>query len=234
VTHTGSTHRTVVHAFAASLAARGAQPLITYYDDATSERVEVSGATLANWVAKTANMLVDGLALGPGELATVRLAPHWQTAAILLGCWTAGLTVDLSGDQGGAVAFATQALPGTHGDVYALALTALGLPYRPAPPDGTLDFVAEARPYGDQLPPPATTPDQVAFAPDTRHDALTAMPNPVTPGSRVLIDADAHPDPRTWLVAPLLAGASVVLCRNLDRARVPDRLQTERAVALSE
>ena len=89
------------------------------------------------------------------------------------------------------------------------------------------------RPYADQLPPIATTPDQVAFAPDTRHDALTSTPNPVPLDSRILIDADAHPDPRTWLVAPLLAGASVVLCRNLDPARVPDRLQTERATLLS-
>jgi uncharacterized protein (TIGR03089 family) len=224
-------HPTVVHAFAATLASSGALPLITFYDDATGERVELSAATLGNWVAKTANMLVDGLALGPGEVAAVRLAPHWQTAAILLGCWTAGLTVDLAGTGDAAVAFGTEPIPAV-GDVYALSLAALGLPLRPGPPPGTADFVEQVRAYGDQLPPLATTPGQVALAPDTRHDTLTAMPNPVLPGSRVLIDAVAHPDPRTWLVAPLLAGASVVLCRNLDPARVDARLETERATLL--
>ena len=45
------------------------RPLLTWYDDATGERTELSGATLANWVAKTANLLVDGLGLGPGDRA---------------------------------------------------------------------------------------------------------------------------------------------------------------------
>src|SRR5215468_371295 len=66
-----------------------AQPLITWYDDATGDRAELSGATLANWVAKTANLLVDGGGLGPGDRAAVLLPPHWQTAAVLLGCWSA-------------------------------------------------------------------------------------------------------------------------------------------------
>ena len=57
---------------------------------------------------------------------------------------------------------------------------------------------------------------------------MAAAP-PAENGARLLIDADAHPDPVDWLVAPLLAGASVVLCRNLDRARVSERLAAERA-----
>ncbi|HET6211502.1 MAG TPA: TIGR03089 family protein, partial [Micromonosporaceae bacterium] len=38
---------------ARAVAAEPARPLITYYDDATGERTELSAATLANWVAKT-------------------------------------------------------------------------------------------------------------------------------------------------------------------------------------
>ena len=34
-----------------------ARPLITFYDDATGERVELSAATTANWAAKAANLL---------------------------------------------------------------------------------------------------------------------------------------------------------------------------------
>src|SRR5262252_11197289 len=102
---------TVVDALARVIATDATRPLLTYYDDATGERTELSGATLANWVAKTANLLVDGLGLGTGDVAAVALPPHWQTAAVLLGCWSAGLAVDLSPTAetaGGAqVGFAT-------------------------------------------------------------------------------------------------------------------------------
>ncbi len=105
---TGPRVSTVVHAFAAVVALDPTRPLMTFYDDATGERVELSGATLANWVAKTANLLVDGAGLGPGQVAAVRLPPHWQTAAILLGCWSAGLAVDLAGSGIADVAFVTR------------------------------------------------------------------------------------------------------------------------------
>src|SRR5215813_5255739 len=102
---------TVVHAFAATVAQRPDQPLITFYDDATGERTELSGATLRNWVAKTANMLVDDLDLRPGQWAAVGLPPHWQTAAVLLGCWTIGLAVTTSPDPAEA-AFVAAGRPG--------------------------------------------------------------------------------------------------------------------------
>ena len=35
------------------LAANPAGPRITFYDDATGERIELSSVTLANWAAKT-------------------------------------------------------------------------------------------------------------------------------------------------------------------------------------
>jgi uncharacterized protein (TIGR03089 family) len=38
-----------------------ARPLVTHYDDATGERVELSATTLENWVSKTANLLQDEL-----------------------------------------------------------------------------------------------------------------------------------------------------------------------------
>src|SRR5262245_66226190 len=50
-------------------AADPTRPLLTWYDDTTGERTELSGATLGNWVAKTANLLVDGVGAGPGDRA---------------------------------------------------------------------------------------------------------------------------------------------------------------------
>ena len=43
-----------------------ARPLLTFYDDATGERVELSVATFANWVAKTASLALDDLDVEPG------------------------------------------------------------------------------------------------------------------------------------------------------------------------
>ena len=50
-------------------------PRITYYDDATGERIELSTVTLANWAAKTANLLRDELGAGPGSRIAVLLPP---------------------------------------------------------------------------------------------------------------------------------------------------------------
>src|SRR4051794_6012094 len=70
-----------------------ARPLVTYYDDATGERVELSATTLANWVAKTANLLHDEFDVGPGSTVAVALPVHWQTTAVLLGAWSCGAAV---------------------------------------------------------------------------------------------------------------------------------------------
>ncbi|URM96107.1 TIGR03089 family protein [Actinomadura madurae] len=70
------------------------RPLVTFYDDARGERVELSARTFDNWVAKTANFLVDGLAAEPGTRVVLVLPPHWQTAVWLMACWSAGLVAE--------------------------------------------------------------------------------------------------------------------------------------------
>jgi uncharacterized protein (TIGR03089 family) len=169
-------------------------------------------------------------------VAAVRLPPHWQTAAVLLGCWTTGLTIDPAGHAAAAVAFVAEPVePRPPADeVYALALSPLGMPFRAGPPSGAQDFVVETRPYGDRLPPLATDPRQLALIDGTTHADLAAVAaaRGVPPDVRVLIDADADPDPVSWLIAPLFVRSSVVVCRNLDRARLDARLAAERAIPL--
>ena len=69
-----------------------AQPLLTYYDGPS--RVELSGSTTANWVAKTANLMVDGYG-APGKIG-VLLPLHWQFVVILLAGVAVGATVEVA------------------------------------------------------------------------------------------------------------------------------------------
>ncbi|MBL3753101.1 TIGR03089 family protein, partial [Mycobacteroides abscessus] len=73
---------------------------ITYYDDATGERIELSTATLANWAAKTANLLRDELGGGPSTRVAVLLPAHWQTAEVLFGIWWIGAEAVLGSESG--------------------------------------------------------------------------------------------------------------------------------------
>jgi hypothetical protein len=110
-------------------------------------------------------------------------------------------------------------------------------------PSGFVDYVAEVRGHGDRFTPyEKIAPDQAGLHGPVAltHGALCAAARDraaalgIASGARVLIDAAAHPDPLDWLLAPLAATASVVLCGRLDPAAVDGRLAAEQAtVALT-
>lgn len=77
----------------ARLATRPATPLLTLYDDVAGVREELSAATLANWVAKAANLLVDEADLDVGRTLGIVLPLHWRAAAFALAGWAAGAVV---------------------------------------------------------------------------------------------------------------------------------------------
>ncbi len=232
----------------AALAADGGRPLVTFYDDASGERVELSVATFDNWVAKTANLVRDGLGLDEGARVALLLPTHWQTQVWLLACWSAGVLADLGGDA--AEADAVVACPPTlaaglacPGERLALALRHLGAPF-PQPPVGYLDYAIEAPGHGDVFAPYVPVdPDApgclVSGKPLTGRELAEAgraraAELGVGPGDRLLfsgefdtLDGLAH-----GLLTPLAAGASVVLCRNLDPAALERRLAAERVTHL--
>ena len=86
-----------VPTFAAVLAGRlrrdPGRPLVTFYDDETGERVELSVTTYANWVAKAGSLLVDELGLERGDTLRLDLPPHWLAPVFLGAAWSAGLVV---------------------------------------------------------------------------------------------------------------------------------------------
>src|SRR5688500_10233097 len=74
------------------------RPLVTFYDDATGERVELSRITYANWVSKAASLLVDEHDLTRGDTIRLDLPPHWLGPVFLGAAWTAGLVVSDTDD----------------------------------------------------------------------------------------------------------------------------------------
>ena len=229
--------RTPAALLATVLAADPAGPLVTFYDDATGERIELSATTLDNWVAKTANLIQDG-GIESGARAAVLLPPHWQTAAILLGCWSAGLSIstgqaDLAFTDPDHV---TEALATGADEVYGLSLAPMAMPMRQVPA-GVTDYATEVRGHGDRFAPyQPVDPDSAAIGSVSHADAVTAATARagelgLTSKDRVLIDGTAATDPLEWLLAPLAAGASLVLCRHPDQGRLADRAASERVTA---
>lgn len=213
-----------------------ASPLVTFYDDATGERVELSAATFANWVAKSANLLVDGLGLGPGDVARVALPLHWQSLVAVAASWAAGLAVDLDGSAPAhTVAFVTEGdtVETDAADVIALSLLPMGGRLAAAAP-GVVDFAAEVLAHGDRFVGTGPGPADLAITGATHAELAAEAVAAATDERRLFAPAGDPALRRDLLVsaylAPLAGGGSVVLCRHADPEALPRRVQTERAV----
>jgi len=236
--------------FAGALARDPAGPLLTYYDDASGERTEVSATTLRNWVAKTANFLTDGLALDDGARIAVVLPPHWQTAGVLLGAWTAGHQLidypDVDAADRPDAVFCTETDLVAYADVRA---EVVGLTLDPwgrglsGQWRRITDYAREIGVYGDQFRPTAPvaaaapaltagslelTQDGVAGAAQELADRLGMLG-----GGRIMISRDlaVAAGPVSWLMAPLAAGSSVVLVTDAGSDRLAARAASEKVTA---
>jgi uncharacterized protein (TIGR03089 family) len=212
-------------------------PRITYYDDATGERIELSTATLANWAAKTGNLLRDELGVDPGGRVAVLLPAHWQTAAVLFGIWWIGAEVvvgagpaDVALCTADRLAEADDAAGG--GEVAVLSLDPFG---KPAPdlPVGVTDYATSVRVHGDQIVP-ARDPGP-ALAGRSVDEVLVGARESGT--ARGLTAADRVWSAGNWdtpallvdnLLAVFTAGASLVQVSN------PDPVVEERRQAMEK
>jgi uncharacterized protein (TIGR03089 family) len=232
-----------VELWRAAVARDPARPFLTHYDDATGERVELSFATTDNWVAKTANLIVDDLGAEPGDRIALWLPTHWQTIVWYLACWSTGAVAAPTGDPAQcehAVADADRVaqIAACRGAQVLVGLRALGAPPVPAPP-GVLDYAAEVAGHADRFSAPAPATDGAAVdragsalsgAQTVRTAVAAAADLGLTRHSRVLFAGDLSIETglSAGLLGPLAAGASVVLCRNPDSARLPGRVRDER------
>ncbi|MEU6146932.1 TIGR03089 family protein [Streptomyces sp. NPDC047081] len=221
-----ATDRTPADLLSSALAADPGRPLVTFYDDATGERVELSVATFANWVAKTANLLQGDLGAGPGDRVALLLPAHWQTAVWLLACASVGVVADVDGDpkladvvvSGPDSLDAARACPGER---VALALRPLGGRF-PQVPDGFVDYAVEVPGQGDRFVPfSPVDPEEAALIVAGREFSGAEVVEQARGelGGRVLsgLPYDTWEGLKAGLYGPLADGGSVVLCRNLER-----------------
>jgi uncharacterized protein (TIGR03089 family) len=204
----------------------GARPLVTFYDDATGERVELSVATFANWVNKTAGLAQDELDLEHGDLVLVDLPTHWLGVVWLGAAWTAGLcvTVDRSlakdadlvvcGPDGiEAYAELVDAHP-----VMAISLRPLGARFAETLPTGLTDYgaVVLAQPdvFVAERPP---TADDMAWRRDdgslSQRDLLEMVRAEPVVGPRGRLLTDVNPCSEEGLgalLSPLLQGGASI------------------------
>jgi uncharacterized protein (TIGR03089 family) len=210
-----------------------AQPLLTLLDGPA--RVELSGATTANWVAKSANLLVDGLD-SPRRVGLL-LPLHWQTVVLLLAGVATGAELVVSADAAGlarcdaaftAVDDAEAALDAGVDDVLAVSLHPLGAPL-PAVPPFVLDHAREVPGHGDHWSGPA--PSRVGVT--VGGEPLGALPAlALGAADRVLLSgAPADPGALRLLLGALAAGAAVLLVPQPDGLDLPAVAVAERATA---
>ena len=221
------------------------RPLVTFYDDATGERVELSVTTYANWVAKTACLVQDELDVAPGGLVLLDLPPHWLGAVWLGAAWTVGLVVTADPDLAeecdlvvcGPAGVASYAGLAGGRPVVALSLRPLGAPFAEDLPAGVLDYGQHVLGQPDVFlpsePPAGDTPALRTGTHTLSQQALVSdatARSPVSPGGRAVTDLDpCSPEGVRLLLGALGAGAGTVWVANADEARWARRCAEERA-----
>jgi uncharacterized protein (TIGR03089 family) len=226
-------------------------PFLTWYDDTSGARVELSMASLGNSIAKAAGHLRDELDIEPGDAVYLDLPVHWQRALWLGACWSARAVACISpASAAGARAAVThrpdwlrEQFADAAPDVTEVSLAPLWLPAREQP-----DVFTPVDVQQSDDPALLLADRRVLTAGEVMvHAADLADAWRLTAGGRLLaIDPVADPraadpahalgDAVGWLVAlgvPLAATASVVLVANEDPVGRDQRMAAERATAFA-
>ncbi|TAM92904.1 MAG: TIGR03089 family protein [Jatrophihabitans sp.] len=225
--------------FAERLRRDPSRPFVTYYDEDTGERSELSARSLANWVAKTHHLLVDELSLGPGDAAVLALPMHWIGLGPLLACLTAGLSLAAHGPAD--VAFGVPGASLDAPDRFLVAPGSARTGFGAAPvPDGAVDYVAAVRPHEDSWASVrfAAADGDPCWDGSSRAQAAArarerAAELGLAGGARVLCTR-GWGGPADWLdtvFAPLAVGGSVVYVHGGSPQVLARRAEQERVTA---
>lgn len=213
----------------AARARRGSAPLLTHYDlGSGGGRTELSAASVANWVDKTANLL-DTLGVEAGDTVALPVAHahpgHWMAAIWVLASWRHGCPVLVApagaASRAAAVVVGPEAVRPWHGvPTIACSLHPLALPLRGLP-DGVEDYGSLALAEPDACLPAALSPATVAWTDGdaTRTHAEVAAVQ--AEAGRVLVRPTTPWETFAAAVAgPLLGGGSAVVVAGTDDSRL--------------
>ncbi len=217
------------------------RPLVTFYDDATGERIELSVTTYANWVAKTAGLLQDELDLQRGDSVLLDLPTHWFGPVWLGAAWSMGLRVvadpALADDARlvvcgpeGVERYAPRA---ARHPVVALSLRPLGAPFAEALPSGVVDYTAVVLGQPDAffpLDPPGPDDDAWHGERSLVQAALVQEALGWSGGTRVLTDLNPCSEAGlSTVLGPLAAAGGTVWVRHPHAEGWQGRAEAERA-----
>lgn len=219
------------------------QPLVTFYDHESGERVELSVTTYANWVAKASSLLVDQLDLERGDTLRVDLPAHWLGAVFLGAAWTAGLVVT-DADDPAAVVCGPDSLEewAPRADevvVLACSLLPLGVRFAEPVPAGVHDVGVEIWSQPDAfIPWDPPGEDDAALRWDggerTHREMIetAAAGTLVSDGDRLLSTANpASPPGVAAFLEPVVSHGSLVLVARAEQGRLDATYTAERATA---
>lgn len=230
------------------VASSGDNPFLTFYDDATGERVELGHATFENWTAKTANLLQEEFAVGPGDVVRVHVGSHWTTAAIVFACWRLGAVVALgiAGERAACTVVEEGAAEGAGGGARLVVGSGMGGRLADPAERGALGYGEEILAYPDDVDGPEVTPDTPALlAQGTDGRAVRLTQRNLLAAADALTGWGLGADGRLLvtqstrtveglvlgLLGPYTAGGSVVLVRTADLAGIWRRVRAERVTA---
>ena len=222
----------------------GSRPLVTFYDDDSGERVELSVVTYANWVAKTAGVLQDEIGLERGDTVLVDLPAHWLAPVWLGACWSTGAAVTADPTSGSDLVVCGPAgierYAGSGRPVVALSLLPMGQRFRQPLPQGVTDFGAVVWGQPDAFvaydpPEAADTAWLGATAPIQAQLLTEAAAHPWgAPGTRLLTDVPSvSEDGLLAFLGPLLGGGGTVWVAHPDPDVWDRRAEIEQVTAVS-
>jgi uncharacterized protein (TIGR03089 family) len=209
------------------------RPLVTYYGETdgagvaggtgvgagVGERVELSVATYANWVAKTASLFIEELDLERGQSVYVGLPTHWLGPVFAGAAWACGLGLVTAQEKPDLAVVGPDGVEPWAADpsrtpVLACSLRPMGVRFADPLPAGVHDFGVEVWSQPDAFVPfdPPEPDDAAAFG-LSQADLWASK----APGERLLTtDNPVTPEGLATFTGPLSGGGSTIWVRDLD------------------
>jgi len=160
-----------------------------------------------------------------GETVAIGLPPHWLGVVWALSTWSVGASLT-SGTGTVAITGPDFAVRGSR-ETVASALLPLGGRFREPLPEGVHDYGAEVYNHPDVFVPLDPPTAQSPAYDELTHEELISTAEPV--GDRILVMRNlADRDGIGLLVGVISGGGSIVLCRNLDTAKLERRVADEK------